>query len=173
MKRIMIAAALLSAVLMLGSCGSDNNSSVGNGGAETTAAGNVQQEKEVSAAEILGSIDNELLDGKAVKGEDMFDKNAEKFYGITIDKISDGGILYNSEGSYCDEVSIIRLADDPSAEDILKKRLEDRHATFSGYAPEQMPKFEEAEVFVQNGYGVLIISEDHEKIARQIKDMLK
>lgn len=169
MKILNLTAVILSAAVTLCSCGLASNKDSAEAGGESAANA---ENKSISAGEILSGVNNDLLDGKAIKGEELFDKNSEKFYGVEISGLNDGGILYNTEGSHCDEVSVISLSNGGNAEDILKKRLDDRRATFNGYAPEEMPKFDSAEIFVQNGWGVLIISDDHENIAKQIKDKI-
>lgn len=167
-KYIGTAALLAAAVFMLCSCGLSSGSA--DDGAVSAPTESVQAQ--ITVAEVLGEINNDLLDGSAVKGEELFDKNAEKFYSIDISQIEDGGILYSTSGANADEVSVIRLNDDTNAQEILESRLAGRHSTFDGYAPEEMPKLESAEIFTQNGFAVLIISDEHEAIAKQIKDKL-
>lgn len=167
-KPIGVAALLAAAVFMLGGCGAGSGSTDNVGGADTAESAR----KQVSVAEVLGEINNALLDGSAVKGEELFDKNAKKFYGVDISQLEDGGILYSTNGANSDEVSIIRLNDDTNAQEILKTRLASRRSTFDGYAPGEIPKLDSAEIFIQNGFAVLIISDDHEALANQIKEKL-
>lgn len=167
-KYIGAAALLAAAVFMLVGCGT------GLGSTDSVADTEISEtvKNNVAVSEVLGEIKNDLLDGSAVKGEELFDKNAEKFYGVDISQIEDGGILYSTNGVNADEVSIIRLNDDTNAQEILESRLAGRRSTFDGYAPEEMPKLESAEIFTQNGYAVLIISDEHETLAKHIKEKL-
>ena len=81
-------------------------------------------------------------------------------------------MLYNTEGSQADEVDIIRFADDVDGKAVLEKRLSERRATFDSYKPEDMPKFDKAQVFEEGGYDVLIISDNAESISKLIKDKI-
>ena len=159
----------LTAILLMTGCASgggenstENNDSVQ--AAETNA--------DVTAEELLGDISSDLLDGKLLKGDEKFDKNAAKFYGSDLENIEDGGMLYNTEGYNADEVSVVRFKEGTDGGALLEKRLEDRTATFKDYRPEEVSKLEDAVIFSAGGYDVLIISEDHVEIEKKLRDKL-
>lgn len=155
--------AILLAALMLTGCGSSGESSSPD---SSSAAA------DITARELLADIDNDLLDGRICMGEEKFDSNAEKFYGVGIDSIEDGGIMYNSEGGCADEISAVRFTDQTDGAALLQKRLEDRTATFRDYRPEELDKLENARIFSAGGYDLLVISDDAEALARQLEQKL-
>ena len=77
------------------------------------------------------------MDASTFYGEDSFTKNTEKLYGIEADKLSDGGILYSSDGNYADEISMLKMADGSSAKSQLADRLSYRLNQYENYKPEQ------------------------------------
>ena len=162
MTRKNIISLFAAGLVMLAGCGSNTDDTQPS--QETKAA--------VSVSEVLGAVDEENLDGTILKGDSLFDDNAKKFYGVDADKITEGGMLYNTEGSQADEVDIIRFADDVDGKAVLEKRLSERRATFDSYKPEDMPKFDKAQVFEEGGYDVLIISDNAESISKLIKDKI-
>ena len=162
MTRKIIISLFAAGLVMLVGCGSNTDDTQPS--QETKAA--------VSVSEVLGAVDEENLDGTILKGDSLFDNNAKKFYGVDADKIIEGGMLYNTEGSQADEVDIIRFADDVDGKAVLEKRLSERRATFDSYKPEDMPKFDKAQVFEEGGYDVLIISDNAESISKLIKDKI-
>lgn len=168
MTRKTILSILAAASLMLCSCGEDNQTH----SKEPDSTQTTQESKAANVREVLESIDDELLDGKMFKGDKLFDDNTEKFYSVTADKVTEGGMLYNTAGSSADEVDIVKFSEDVDGKAVLEKRLSDRRATFDSYKPEDMPKFDKAEVFEAGGYDVLIISEDAKNIGEQIKSRL-
>ena len=140
---------VLAAALMLGGCGSTNSTA---DTAESTAA-------QISASQLLDGIDDTLLDGKISMGDEKFDGNTDKFYGVELSKIEDGCILYNTDGGNADEISAVRFADGVDGEGIMKDRLDDRKATFRDYKPDELEKLEKAKVFSVGGFDILIISD--------------
>ena len=164
MKMSNRSAALISAaVLLLGGCGA-NGSEIAESSAE------VQSAAAVDAAQLLDGINEEKLDGKLFSGEEKFDSNAAKFYGT--DSIEDGGILYNTEGCYADEVSAVRFSEGTDGAALLKTRLEDRTATFRDYRPEELDKLKKARVISVGGYDILIISDNADGIEKQLRESL-
>lgn len=140
---------LTAAALLMGGCG---KSAVSESTADTAAA-------EVTAADLLDGIEDEKLDGIIMSGDEQFDKNAGKFFSVESADILDGGILYNTEGGYADEISAIKFADGIDGQKILKDRLESRTSTFRDYRPEELDKLEKAKVLKIGGFDVLIISD--------------
>lgn len=166
-----IIAAVLGAALVITAAGCTSGSGTSDGNtADSTSA---EKNADITAEALLSDIDNSLLDGKLIKGEDKFDSNAAKFYGTELENIEDGGILYNTEGVNADEVSAVRFKEGTDGQALLKKRLDDRTATFKDYRPEEVGKLESAKLFSAGGYDVLIISDDADKIESQLREKLE
>lgn len=162
MKRNKLTAVILAAMMLAG---------CGNGGADSSYD-SVQSAVTVTAREALADISSEKLDGMTCMGDESFDNNAEKFYGVGLESIEDGGILYNAEGGYADEVSFVKFKAGVDGGALLQKRLADRTAAFRDYRPEELPKLEKAKLISAGGYDLLIISDDAEAIAAGIEDKL-
>ncbi len=169
--RILCAAA---AMVMLGSCGGEDSKADSGKSSQNseTAESSQTEESEVTAKEVLSAIDNELLDGDAYYGEETFDNNCPKLYGIEADKLTDGGIIFATSGGNADEISMIKPADGKGKQ-ILESRLSSRSRDFETYKPEEMPKIDSAEIFSAGGYDVLIISEDASSLKKTIEEALE
>lgn len=149
-------------------------SGCGNAAESSASVSEVSQEdnsESLSAQDILTQIDNSLLDGSAYFGDETFEKNCEKLYGIPVSDIEDGGIIFASGGGNADEVSMIKLGDDTKGEKILTERLASRGTTFETYKPEEMTKIENAEIFQAGDYWVLVISDDAAELTDKIKKL--
>lgn len=159
---------------MMSGCSSDttNSSSVG----EKTSSAVSQSESESSeiadAKAILSQISDDKLDGSAFYGDETFSSNCKKLYGAEEGTFSGGGIIYATSGGYADEVSMLKTADGTSAKKYLDARLESRMTTFKNYNPDEVKKLEASEIFQCGDWWVLVISDNHEKIADQIKTII-
>ena len=87
--------------LSMTSCGADNT--ISSEASESAVTSTADSGK--TAKDILSAIEGDHMDASTFYGEDRFTKNTEKLYGIEADKLSDGGILYSSDGNYADETS--------------------------------------------------------------------
>lgn len=152
-------AAAAAGILMVG-CGAsaENSSSV--------------QDRDISAEEVLSQVGGGILDGSAYMGDGVFEENCEKFYGADRQDITDGGILYSSEGGYADEVSMIKTAEPELGESLLKERVSSRRTVFENYKPEETAKIDDAEIFSAGGYWVLVISDDSDEISDEIRELV-
>lgn len=133
---------------------------------------NEQPENEPTVQEILSEYKSEHLDGMICKGDADFDNNVEKFYGISLDSIKDGGILYNTEGGYADEITLLSFYSNVDGGALLQKRLEERTALFENYRPDELVKLKHAKVTAAGKYNVLIITDNSWEIERQLQDKL-
>lgn len=109
----------------------------------------------------------DILDASAVYGSELFDGSCEKLYGTEAANLLDGAIMYVSSGETADEISLIKLQPTSSADvlSILEERKKSRYSDFEGYNPNELEKIENAEIFkINGGFGVLIISDDTDKI---------
>lgn len=138
---------------------------------ENQKESSISQKQELSAKDILERIDDQNLIDSAFYGDETFDNNAEKLYGISVDKISDGGIIYAGDGGIADEVSILKLSDGESAEQIFSDRMDFRLNQFETYKPEETQKINAAQIFKSGDYWVLVISDNADKISETIKDL--
>ena len=162
MKMKIKTALLLAAALLLGGCGSG---AVSESSADTAAA-------EVTAADLLDGISDEKLDGIIMAGDEKFDSSAGKLFSVESADILDGGIMYNTEGGYADEISVIKFADGVDGQQIMKDRLESRTSTFRDYRPEELDKLGKAKVLKTGGFDVLIISDRAEEIEKALSEKL-
>lgn len=161
MMKNKLAAAVLS-MLMLTGCGS---SAYGSGA-------NDRPRDDLTAREILSEYKGEHLDGLICKGDEEFDNNVEKFYGISIDSIEDGGILYSTDGGYADEITILSFYSNVDGGALLQKRLEERTKLFEDYNPDEKLKLKYAKITAAGKYSVLIIAENSWDIERKLQDKL-
>lgn len=183
MKRIETLLILSLAVSVFSSCGGGEDGSSldksSNYLEETSSSVSVENENSSEeftagkAQEALCKIKDENLDALAVYKEDVFTSNCEKLYGISEEKLEDGGILYASSGGLADEISIIKLSDGGSGRSILEERLSVRKNTFANYKPEEMPKLEKSQIFEVEGYWVMVISDNVDEIAKEIKNSIE
>lgn len=155
--------------LSMTSCGSD--SSVSSESADSSVTSKADNDK--TAKDILSAIEDDNMDASAFYGDESFTKNAEKLYGIEVDKLSDGGIIYAADGSFADEVSILKMADGSSAKSQLSDRLSYRLNQYENYKPEETKKIEAAKIFQAGDYWVLVISDRADEISDEIMEMTK
>ena len=165
-KKVLLFGAAAVVISSMAGCRDADSSSK----AESTAD-SVLQKADVNAAEILQKCKNSSMTQSAYFGNDAFDNAVDKLYGIEIEKIYDGGIICAEDGS-ADEVSVIRLTDGSSATELLEERLEQRKELFKDYKPEEIPKLDKAEVFEQNGWNCLVISENASEIKDKILELI-
>ena len=156
-------------ITSISGCRSDSSST--DSESSYTSPDSVSQKAEVNAQQILLKCQDSSMPQSAYYGNDTFDNAAEKLYGIEIDKIYDGGIICSEDGS-ADEVSVIKLTDGSSATELLEERLEQRKELFKDYKPEELPKLDKAEVFEQNGWNCLVISENASEIKNKILELI-
>ena len=157
-------------------CGDSGSSS---SGAESVP-GVSQTQFDLSAKEYLDmaleKAPDSLLDESTAKGDTGsygFDTFCSKLYGgANIDQIADGAISYASSGGNADEISLLKAKDSSKQQELtqlLKNRIDVRHHDFEGYKPEELEKIDKSRVFEANGYSILVISEDAEKIEEAFK----
>lgn len=137
----------------------------------TQTAQEQENQGDFTAQDILTQIDDPLLDGSAYFGDETFEKNCEKLYGVPLSDMEDGGIIFASGGGNADEISMIKPKDDTLGEQILTERLASRGTTFETYKPEEMTKIENAEIFQAGDYWVLVISDDVSELTEKIKNI--
>ena len=116
--------------------------------------------------------DEGTFDIWASYGEDLYKDSFRNMYGVQYDMLEDGAILYTQEGGKADEISVMKLkkAEDVSlAKEKLSERIGERRHLFEGYKPEEVSKLENAYVFSQGNYVVLLISEKNQKFETEIR----
>lgn len=155
---------VIAAILLMSGCGADTSDS----GDDTLSSQKTEQKTEVTAAEILDKL---MASGKAEKmtaradfGSEDFNSMCDLMYGVTLDSLTDGGVIFEETGQSADEVSLLKGAD----ESVLKSRAEQRAAVYDGYAPEEAEKARNALVFTYEGFSVLVIADN----AAEIKDII-
>lgn len=160
MKKMIITAA---AILLCGcSAASDG---------DTVPSSAVSEEKAShNAAEIFDMLQSsgkaDQLDERADFSSDEFTNACEKLYGVPVESLTDGGIMFSASGQIADEISIIRGGDIS----LLEKRAEARTKDFEGYAPAESLKASNALVFEYGDYAVLIIADNADELKRLIEE---
>lgn len=143
------------------------------------SCGNKGEENNVKCSDalktVLEKIDTTKIDTTTALGEELYDGNFETLYNIPIKDVDDGAIGFSSLGSYADEISIIRAADENSTSDIkayMEKRLEQRLRDFQNYLPKEAGKVENGKVIVQRQYVILIIAKDVDDISNELRKII-
>lgn len=152
--------------LSMTSCGADNT--ISSEASESAVTSTADSGK--TAKDILSAIEGDHMDASTFYGEDSF--YTKKLYGIEADNLSDGGILYSSDGNYADEISMLKMADGSSAKSQLADRLSYRLNQYENYKPEETKKIQAAKIFQAGDYWVLVISDNADEISDEITDMI-
>jgi hypothetical protein len=95
---------------------------------------------------------------------------------VDYSKVDSFFILYAADGSAsADEIVVIAMkdpADVKTASESLKKHVESRRALYSTYEPELADQLENAEVFTDAQYAVLIISPNESAVEKAFYDYI-
>lgn len=200
MKKHILAAAAIIAVLTLGACGDSNDSAPQitkasgdqttttsaqnesadvpagqDSGADSESSDSTPEESKLqSLADQLMAAYPDALNGSVVYGSELFEKNCKKLYACEITDLTDGMIVFNNGGGLADEISIVFPADGDTDKQLkmLEARKEMRYNDFNGYAPEELPKIEAGKTFSAGGAAVLIISDNADELEKIVKDNL-
>lgn len=147
--------ALLTALLLfLSGCGQDGKDS-------DKKVITVPASDAVSA--IMENAEVSSIDAVLSYGQEDFDRNFQKLYGMDIKLVDDGTFAYNSTGASANEITVLRLKDAGDVEactKALEQRLARRAQDFGGYRPEEAAKAQEGKVFACSNYVMLAICED-------------
>ncbi len=83
------------------------------------------------------------------------------YYAVTEDNILDA-MLYTGSGATPEEICVIKAASGTvnEIEAAMKARVEVLKTDFTDYRPEQMPKLDDAVIYVNGDYAVLCVSAD-------------
>jgi hypothetical protein len=172
MKKIYAVFTAAFIALCITACGGNDDEINSSNSVSVEESSTAENNSTGSAESVLSGIKNEYLDASAYYGGEVYASNCKKLYGIELDDVEDGGIIYSSGGGYADEVSLIKMSDGSSAEGYLKERLSQRTNTFENYKPEEVDKLNSAQIFQVGDYWALVISDDAEDISQEIKDGL-
>ena len=117
----------------------------------------------------------EKLTGSVVYGTSLFSKNCRKLYACEESDLKDAMIVFNNGGGLADEVSIVYPADGDTDKQLrmFDARRQTRYNDFNGYAPEELPKIENAKSFTIGDAAVFIISDSADEIEKIIKEKLQ
>lgn len=160
----------LTAMVAVGMLSGCKNTDTSEGLVAVSEVSQEDSRQSFTAKDILAQIDDPLLDGSAYFGDEIFEKNCEKLYGIPVSDIEDGGIIFASNGGNADEISMVKFKENDVGERILKERLDSRATTFETYKPEEMTKIDSAEIFQAGDYWVLVISDNVSELTEEIKN---
>ena len=199
MKKIITSAAALLLALGLSACGSSADSApqvtkaadTSSAAAQTDTSAEAPADSSDSSADessdeaaesALQPLADELiaaypekLTGSVVYGTSLFSKNCKKLYACEEKDLKDAMIVFNNGGGLADEVSVVYPADGDTDKQLrmFEARKENRYNDFNGYAPEELPKIENARIFAAGGAAVFIISDSAEDIEKLIKNKLQ
>ena len=145
--------------------------------ASTTKASKDKKAKEEdtprTAAEVFDMLQKSGLcaemDMSLLYGSAEFGDVCEKLYGIPVNELTDGGVMFSEAGTVADEISV--LAGKDGLAELLEQRAASRSEEFLGYAPEEQDKASKAVVFEHKGLTVMIISDNADKIKKSILAM--
>ncbi len=134
MKKTMLGAAIIAAVLSLTACG-------GNGESSSHSQSSTDSEKSVTerTAEVLSAV--ELPEMSAVSAE-----NLTVFYKLDSADIIEFSAYVAGAGVYPDEFGIFVAKDAETAEAVktrLEERVEKQRKTYADYSPDEMYKFDD------------------------------
>jgi hypothetical protein len=161
MKRFatLLAAALL-LVFALVSCGSSTTSSVSL----------YDLQKEMLAA------DDTLPEMKSVSSSD---ENAADLFAylsdMDYDTVSGFFLSYCADGSQADEIAVIELKNSSDKKDMLQSiqdHVEGRVNLYASYGPDQVQRAENALIFDDGNYVVLIISDQQDQVKAAFEDFI-
>lgn len=171
MKRKIIAviAALALSLTALASCGDSSSMTPEMKGYE---AGANKDEKPRKAIENAEKLYNSLTwkDELNYVEEDLIEKRANQFYGITKDMYT-SGLIYFGSGATAEEIACFDAVDADAAEKIKKgfeKRVADQKKAFENYVPGELVKLDAAIVKVDGLCVYLCITDDSAKAAELI-----
>lgn len=100
---------------------------------------------------------------------------AAKLYGVDASGIADCQV-YCSTKATTEEIGLFKCTDEKSAEALLKAakdRVESQRATYSSYAPGEMPKLDDAIVKQDGNYVFYIVTADSAKAQAVLDKYLK
>ena len=107
------------------------------------------------------------------------DEEAESLYvmvsGLSYDKVEGYQYAYSVNGKLADEISITKLksaADAAEAEASTRQHLLTRRGQYESYAPEQVPRVDNAVVFTKDIYVVLIVSDQAAAVKQAFEDLI-
>jgi len=169
MKRSLIAAAALSAVLMT-ACGNEPSVPAEATVSETSSAENPAVS--VTAADITAAVTAEIEIPSAVE------KNADNigaFYDVDTSAVTDMSVLICGSGAYPDELAVFKFTDGEAAKtgaEAVQKRLDDQTELYKDYTPDEVYKLEDAFVITKGEWVIMSICSDNSRSKEIIEAML-
>lgn len=160
---------LLTLVFFGGCIGKSNSSKSGK-----TEAAEKAKCKEI-LEELLAECEGIQTDTNLFYGDEKYEEYFEYLYDTSFDRAQDGAYGYSSE-AYADEVTVI-LANEEKDVKVIKGHLEDRISRrmkdFMGYKPEEFAKLENAVVYTEGLYVVMVVSDDPDAVIEKFKSIEK
>ncbi len=173
-KIIMIILVLMITVGLFAACGGsggsssqsstmdESNSSSGSDTSDTQSSGSDDAQ---DADKSIDDVANEIID--ALGFNDMMSVTpsvVEVQHKIYTDEIADEAVVYlHATGIIADEIFILKLKDGADVDKLIDGMgayIIDRIGQYEGYAPEEVPKLENAQIVQKGNYIMMLIAED-------------
>lgn len=122
--------------------------------------------KQPTATDVVTAVaaQVEFKDTMSLVDEKLF----SNFYRLDEEKVADRA-MYTGSRATAEEVTVIRMkneADVQLAKDAMAERLEDQRIAYENYVPEELPKIENAAIYSQGAYVILVVANDTSKVEK-------
>lgn len=135
-----------------------------------SACGNGEPAKTPEPKDVTAAIVAEIEMNSAVeKGKADI---ADYYTDLDVSKVESASFYICGSGAYPDEVAVIKMtdaADVNTAKTSLQNRLDKQIELYSTYTPDEMYKLDNAKVYTNGNYAILLACADNEK-AKEIAD---
>lgn len=171
----LIAAALLSALLLFTACSSGGGSTQTGDNADSskpTQSSDGQGEPAAAPdpSEIVSAVLAEIpITSGVEKGKDDL---PDYYSDIDVSQVESASFSICASGAFPDEIAVVKCTDSSAAAAVksaLEKRLASQTELYSTYTPDEMYKLDTAKIYTSGNYAVFIALSDNDK-AKEIID---
>ena len=129
--------------------------------------------KQPPAADVVTAVAAQVAfkDNMALVDQALF----SNFYRIDQEKVADTA-MYTGSRATAEEVTVIKMknaTDVQLAKDAFAERLADQKLAYENYVPEELPKIENAVVYTNGAYAILVVANDTSKVEKTFVAQLK
>lgn len=132
-------------------------------------AGEAQQN--VSAADITAAVTAEIEIPSAVE---KTVENIGAFYDIDTSAVEEMSVLICGSGAYPDELAVFKFKDGSAAagKEAVQKRLDSQISLYTDYTPDEVYKFEGANLIEKGNWVILTICADNDRAKEIINGLI-